>query len=122
MKTRERVASDAGVGQGTVQRAADYARAVDTLAADSPTIKRLFLALRFRPFLQPHAGLYGLVYIAVDRFSGLIRCGLYGGFLAFGNDKLNTIIGFCFVLVLRPGTCLPLLIFHAHTSNNAGRP
>jgi len=39
MKTRERVATEAGVGQGTVQRAADFAHAVDTLAADSPTIK-----------------------------------------------------------------------------------
>jgi len=54
MKTRERVATEAGVGQGTVQRAADFARAVDTLAADSPTIKRKILSGEIK---QPRAAI-----------------------------------------------------------------
>lgn len=54
MKTKERVATEAGVGQGTVQRAADFAHAVDTLAADSPTIKRKILSGEIK---QPRAAI-----------------------------------------------------------------
>jgi hypothetical protein len=37
-RTYERVAREAGVGFTTVKRAGQFARAIDTLAADSPTI------------------------------------------------------------------------------------
>ena len=43
-RTYERVAKEAGVGVTTVKRSADYARAVDTLATDSPTIKHKILS------------------------------------------------------------------------------
>jgi len=38
--TAERIAAEVGVSKNTVERAGQFARAVDTLAADSPTIKR----------------------------------------------------------------------------------
>lgn len=43
-KTSARIAKEIGVARATVERAAQYARAVDTLAADSPTIKRKILS------------------------------------------------------------------------------
>lgn len=43
-RTADRLAEELGVGHATIRRAADYARAVDALAADSPTIKRKILS------------------------------------------------------------------------------
>ena len=43
-KTSARIAKEIGVARATVERAAQYARAVDTLAADSPTIKHKILS------------------------------------------------------------------------------
>jgi len=42
--TAERIASEVGVSKNTIERAGQYARAVDTLSADSPTIKGKILA------------------------------------------------------------------------------
>jgi hypothetical protein len=42
--TAERIASEVGVSKNTIERAGQYARAVDTLAADSPTIKQKILS------------------------------------------------------------------------------
>jgi hypothetical protein len=42
--TAERIASEVGVSKNTVERAGQYARAVDTLAEASPTIKRKILS------------------------------------------------------------------------------
>lgn len=42
--TAERIAAEVGVSKNTVERAGRFARAVDTLAADSPTIKRKILS------------------------------------------------------------------------------
>lgn len=44
MRTAERLAAELGIGESTVRRAGQFARAVDTLAADSPTIKRKILS------------------------------------------------------------------------------
>lgn len=43
-KTADRIAEEVGVGHNTVRRAADFARAVDKLAEDSPTIKQKILS------------------------------------------------------------------------------
>ncbi len=43
-RTAERIASELGVGKNTVLRAGNFAKAVDTLAAESPTIKRKILS------------------------------------------------------------------------------
>lgn len=42
--TADRIAAEVGVSKNTVERAGQFARAVDTLAADSPTIKRKILS------------------------------------------------------------------------------
>ena len=42
--TAERIASEVGVSKNTIERAGQYARAVDTLAEASPTIKRKILS------------------------------------------------------------------------------
>jgi hypothetical protein len=43
-ETARRIAAEVGAGKNTVERAGQYARAVDTLATDSPTIKRKILS------------------------------------------------------------------------------
>jgi hypothetical protein len=43
-RTAKRIAAELDIGSNTVRRAADFSRAVDTLAADSPTIKRKILS------------------------------------------------------------------------------
>jgi hypothetical protein len=54
IKTAERIAAEIDVAPATVRRAADFARAVDTLAADSPTIKRKILSGEIK---QPRAAI-----------------------------------------------------------------
>jgi len=52
--TAERIAAEVGIGKNTVERAGKFAQAVDTLAADSPTIKRKILSGEIK---QPRAAI-----------------------------------------------------------------
>lgn len=55
-KTSERIAAELGVGVATVQRAGDFAKAVDAIAEScGPEIKDLILALLVAtlPFMSP---------------------------------------------------------------------
>ena len=54
LTTAERIAAEVGVSKNTVERAGQFARAVDTLAADSPTIKRKILSGEIK---QPRAAI-----------------------------------------------------------------
>lgn len=54
ISTADRIASEVGVGKNTVERAGKFAQAVDTIAADSPTIKRKILSGEIK---QPRAAI-----------------------------------------------------------------
>lgn len=58
-KTADRISAETGVASSTIRAAAQYANAVDALAADSPTIKRRKQCVQSEPISAPGPPLMG---------------------------------------------------------------